>query len=209
GVKLKLDGEKLQLREKTYERLADEKPEPLPSKWAGLIGEYGWDHNTLYILEKDGKLHALIEWVFLYPLEEESADVYRFPDYGLYHDEKLVFTRGKDGRATRVEAANVVFGRRKVDGENGETFKVRPARPLAGRRREARAARPPREKGEFRKPDLVELTALDGTIKLDIRYATTNNFLGTPFYTSARAYLQRPAAEALVRVHKKLGEQGY
>ena len=42
-----------------------------PAKWAGLIGEYGWDHNTLFILEKDGKLHALIEWFFLYPLEEE------------------------------------------------------------------------------------------------------------------------------------------
>ena len=44
---------------------------------------------------------------------------------------------------------------------------------------------------------------------LDIRYATTNNFLSTPFYSSARAFLQRPAAEALVRVHKKLSEQDY
>ena len=56
--------------------------------------------------------------------------------------------------------------------------------------------------GEFRKPDLVELVALDPTIRLDIRYATTNNFLGVPFYTSARAFLQRPAAEALLRAHQ-------
>jgi len=27
--------------------------------------------------------------------------------------------------------------------------------------------------------------------RLDIRYATDNNFLGTPFYTSARAFMQR------------------
>src|SRR5207302_6979184 len=67
----------------------------------------------------------------------------------------------------------------------------------------------PRETGDFRKPDLVDLTKLDPGIKLDIRYATTNNFLSIPFYTSAKAFLQRPAAEALVRVHKKLAEQGY
>ena len=76
-------------------------------------------------------------------------------------------------------------------------------------RREALAAQPPVEKKQFRKSDLIEVTALDPTVKLDIRYATTNNFLSTPFYTSAKAYLQRPAAEALVRAHKKLAKQGY
>ena len=82
-------------------------------------------------------------------------------------------------------------------------------RPVEELRKEALAAKPPEEKGDFRKPDLVELTKLDDTIKLDIRYATTNNFLSTPFYTSAKAFMQKPAAEALVRVHKKLHEQGY
>ena len=70
-------------------------------------------------------------------------------------------------------------------------------------------AGPPREKGPFRKPDLVELVSLDPTIKLDIRYATTNNFVGRPVYTEARAFLQRPAAEALVRAHQALKEKGY
>src|SRR4051812_33535259 len=49
----------------------------------------------------------------------------------------------------------------------------------------------------LRKPDLVELTLLDPTLKLDIRYATANNFIGRPVYKQARAFLQRPAAEAL------------
>jgi D-alanyl-D-alanine dipeptidase len=60
----------------------------------------------------------------------------------------------------------------------------------------------------LRKPDLVELTLLDPTLKLDIRYATSNNFLGRPVYKQARAFLQRPAAEALVRVNKRLAKQG-
>jgi len=53
------------------------------------------------------------------------------------------------------------------------------------------------------------LVKLDPTIKLDIRYAATNNFLGTPVYTQARAFLQRPAAEGLLRAHRELQAQGY
>ena len=68
---------------------------------------------------------------------------------------------------------------------------------------------PPKEAGPFRQPDLVELVKLDPTIKLDIRYATKNNFLGRPVYKQARAFLQRPAAEALVRVNQKLRAQGF
>src|SRR6266849_1639469 len=68
---------------------------------------------------------------------------------------------------------------------------------------------PPKEPGPFRQPDLVELVRLEPTIKLDIRYATKNNFLGRPVYRQARAFLQRPAAEALVRAHRALREKGY
>lgn len=68
---------------------------------------------------------------------------------------------------------------------------------------------PPKETGPFREPDLVELIKLDSTIKLDIRYATKNNFLGKPVYKQARAFLQRPAAEALVRVNHQLKSLGF
>jgi D-alanyl-D-alanine dipeptidase len=70
-------------------------------------------------------------------------------------------------------------------------------------------AGPPREAGRFRAPDLVELVTLDPTIKLDIRYATDHNFVGRPVYPEARAFLQRPAAEALVRAHRSLRPKGY
>ena len=89
------------------------------------------------------------------------------------------------------------------------SFRITPLRPVPELRAEALKASPPHEQGNFRKPDLVELTRLDPTIKLDVRYATTNDFLGTPLYTQARAFLQRPAAEALVRAHRELKAQGY
>ena len=68
---------------------------------------------------------------------------------------------------------------------------------------------PPVDPKATRRAELVELTTLDGTIKLDIRYATTNNFVGKPVYQEARAFLQRPAAEALVAAHRELGKSGY
>lgn len=207
GLKFKIDGDALVLNER-FQREPVPKPAAAPERWAGLIGEYGWDHNVLYILEKEGKLHALIEWFFLYPLEEVGENEFRFPDFGLYHDEKLIFSRDGSGRATQVVAANVLFKRRPIDGEDS-TFRIRSVRPIEEIRKEAMVAQPPNEGVSFRKQELVELTTLDPTIKLDIRYAGTNNFVGVPFYQSARAFLQKPAAEALVRAHRKLKEQGY
>jgi D-alanyl-D-alanine dipeptidase len=103
-----------------------------------------------------------------------------------------------------------VYKRRQVGPEEGATqLRVKPLRPVSELLKEALAAEPPKEGGEFRAPDLVELTKLDPTIKLEIRYATTNNFLGTPFYSEARAFMQRPAAEAVVRANRKLRAQGY
>jgi zinc D-Ala-D-Ala dipeptidase len=88
-------------------------------------------------------------------------------------------------------------------------FRIHPQRPVEVLRKEALAAQPPKEKGTFRKPDLVELIKLDPTIKLDIRYATSQNFLSTPMYSQARAFMQRPAAEALIQAHRTLKAKGY
>lgn len=93
--------------------------------------------------------------------------------------------------------------------EAQQSFKIQPLRPVPELRAEALKAQPPVEQGEFLKPDLVELVKLDPTIKLDIHYASSNNFLGTPLYEEARAFLERPAAEALVRANRKLHQQGY
>jgi len=66
---------------------------------------------------------------------------------------------------------------------------------------------PPKEENK-REARLVELITLDPSIKLDIRYATENNFVGKKVYPEARAFLQKPAAKALVKVHQKLKKQG-
>ncbi len=89
--------------------------------------------------------------------------------------------------------------RRDVGTRDGETFKIRPLKPIEELRASALAAVPPKESTEFLESELVELTTLDPTIKLDVRYASTNNFTGAVFYQSAKAFMQRPAAEAVAR----------
>ncbi|MFC4822362.1 M15 family metallopeptidase [Dokdonella ginsengisoli] len=88
-------------------------------------------------------------------------------------------------------------------------FRIEPVRPVTELLPQALAATPPHEAGEFRAPDLIEPAELDPSIRLDIRYATTRNFLGTALYSQPRAFLQRPAAQALVRVQRTLAADGY
>jgi len=185
------------------------KPKPVPERWKGLLGEYGWDYDELYVLERDGKLTALIEWFEYDPLRPISRNVFAFPHAGLYDGEQAVFTRDPNGVATQVRVGGVVFPRINLGGIAGPFFHIHPVKPIAELRREALAAKPPKQTGQFRKPDLVDVTSLDPTIKLDIRYATTRDFLRAPVYTEAMAFLQRPAAEALARVAHALERRGY
>ena len=89
-----------------------------------------------------------------------------------------------------------------------QVFRLTPLRPVEELRREALAAEPPVESGK-RAADLVELVTLDPTIHLDVRYAGRDNFLSTPVYTQGRAFMQRPAAEALVAANAELRQHGW
>jgi len=128
-------------------------------------------------------------------------------------DSKRGGRRQREGRAllpvTRRLACAGWLVWQAVAQTNSGIFRIHPVRPVAELRAEALAAKPPEEPGHFRPSDLVDLSALDPRIKLDIRYATSDNFLSTPVYSSARAFLQRPAAEALLRAHRELLQQGY
>ncbi|SHK43668.1 serine hydrolase [Rhodothermus profundi] len=189
----------------TWERADDPVPAPMPERWRPYIGRYGWPHNTLYILEQDGHLYALIEWFFYYPLIEVGPDEFRMPDYGLYMGERVAFVRTTDGRVAGVRIGGVFWERWP---ETDTLFRIQPIRPVAELMQEVQSLQPPTETGPFQEVELVDLQQLDPTIRLDLRYATADNFLGTPLYRTARALLQRPAAEALVRVQQRLRRLG-
>ncbi|MHC5064611.1 MAG: serine hydrolase [Planctomycetota bacterium] len=187
----------------------DAEPAPAAERFLPLIGEYGWDHDVLYIFEDAGKLCCLIEWFARYPLIEIGPDHYRMPDRGMYPGEELRFERDDSGAVQALRVGAVRFPRRPVGVGAGATFKIEPLHPPERLRELAAAGAAPKEEGEFRAPELVDLSeALEG-LQLDIRYASTNNFMGLQFYPRAVAMLQRPAAEALARAQAILAESGY
>lgn len=187
-----------------------QKPKEPPRSWLPLIGEYGPEREPLYVLERAGHLWALFGRGEASRLDEISLNVFRVATGGMQEKQQLVFKRDARGRAVNATVANVVYDRRQVGPTDGSgQLTVEPLRPVAELLKEAMLAAPPLESGDFQPSDLVEIVTLDPTIKLDIRYATTNNFLGSVFYAEARAFLQRPAALAVVRAHRVLKRSGY
>lgn len=57
---------------------------------------------------------------------------------------------------------------------------------------------------------LLEVTTLAPGVRVELRYATRNNFTGAvlPGYEGNRAYLRREAAQALARVEQRLETEG-
>ncbi|MFN2427442.1 MAG: M15 family metallopeptidase, partial [Candidatus Binatia bacterium] len=99
---------------------------------------------------------------------------------------------------------------------NGTNLEAEPVRILTvfmgaqGKPTTMKADPPPmlEQLAEGRRSELVELAPSAPALRLDLRYATTNNFTGRVVYPAARAFLQRPAAEALRRVSERARSKG-
>ena len=193
-------------------------PSPIPAappdRWLGLIGEYDEKGRTWYVAEREGHLAIGDSAGRFTPLTEHGASMFALEEPLGPHDHSgtnvLIFTRDADGRATAMKWGDRTLARRNIEPRAGTNqLRVVPVRPVAELRTEALAASPPAEPAAARAPELVELVTLDPTIRLEVRYATTNNFLGEKFYDQGRAFMQRPAAEALVRANRSLRSVGY
>jgi D-alanyl-D-alanine dipeptidase len=189
-------------------------PADAPTAWKQLVGVY--EHSSLnrpkvkmIVLEVDGKLFIQLDRMTgkREEIEEGKGDGFIADSNGRTY----LYDEHRDAAGTVISFSYLTetFTRTDSSSDPAHYFHIRPSKPVAQLRAAALAAKPPAEPGPFRKPDLVELAPLDPAIHLDIRYAQFNNFLSTPIYTQARAFLQRPAAEALVRVLHKLQPLGY
>lgn len=57
--------------------------------------------------------------------------------------------------------------------------------------------------------ELVELTDLDDSFVIDMRYATEDNFTGQKIYSQARCFLVRGTAEKLIAANREFAQMGY
>jgi D-alanyl-D-alanine dipeptidase len=185
---------------------SDRAPAPPPANWLGLLGEYGDGPLFRIVAEQEGRLQLVDSALHVTPLARRG-DAEFVTDPG---SERVRFERDATGHGTALLLGSVRLARNEIEPRAGTNqLRVTPVRPVEELRAEALAASPPAEAGPFTANDLVELVRLDSTIHLEIRYATTNNFLGTRVYDQARAFMQRPAAEALVRANRTLRPLGY
>jgi D-alanyl-D-alanine dipeptidase len=157
-----------------------------------VIGQYGEPDKVLTIYERDRKI--FVDGLGIHERELSQTGI-KFME-GEPRAQGLML----DGQYLPYRD----FGREVV-----ETIQAKVKADPAAVRKAALAATPPAEPAPRRPADLVDLTTVDPRIKLDIRYATSNNFMGFPLYERAGAYLQRPAAEALGRAQEALATQGY
>lgn len=181
------------------------KPAPPPAAWLALIGAYASGGDTLYVFEDRGALAVLAPRPGPARLAAVSDSVFTLasPRPALYDARNIVIRPGE------IRLGRVTLRRLAMGPADGGQLRLQPVRPVAELIEIDRTLTPPAESGAFLAPDLVEPVAINPTIHLDIRYATTNNFLGSVFYASAHAFLQRPAAEALARAARALRPTGY
>ena len=184
------------------------KPADIQRAWRPLVGEYGPEQTSFMVLEKSGQLVLRENDGTEINLQRAAGGTFTLskpPGAPL----PVYFGGELKGHAVSISFGDLTFPRRTLGPEEGQFFRIQPARSIDELREEALATSPPHEDGQFRDPDLVDLTSLDSSVHLDIRYATANDFLGTPVYTQARAFLQRPAADALLRALLHLTPLGY
>ena len=195
-----------------------EQPQNTANDATELLGLYQDNMGRFLLRERDGTLELLYDVkhsadeefkdYVVFSLQRIGRDDYRLIEDGLLGCRVLVrFERDAQGRGVVCQVGNRQFSRHFYGPDKGQIFRIQPLLPLSVLKQ--KAAVQPRKEGDFLQPDLVEVVTLDSTIKLDIRYATDNNFLGLALYDEPRAFLQRTAAEALVRVQKKLAIYNY
>lgn len=162
------------------------------------VGQYGDKAAPLTVFEKDGALFVDGMGLSSARLSPRGAGRYAIAGGG-----ELVLAKS----AVRLNGKTLAFHDFGAESQAAVRRTVH-ADPVALRRR-ALAATPPVETGPYLPNDLVDLTSIDPGIRIDIRYAGSNNFMGIPLYERAAAFLQRPAAEALGRAQKTLAAKGY
>lgn len=162
-----------------------------------LIGDYGEPERFVTIGEADGALFAIGMGLdgMLTPAE---PGVWRAVD-----GRRLYFSEG--GQSVVING--LLNPRRDFGAEAQARIRAAVRADPAALRQRALAATPPAPQPGARAADLVALTGVG--LRLDIRYATADNFMGLPVYDRPGAFLQRPAAEALGRVLAALRAQGF
>ncbi|HEY2464591.1 MAG TPA: M15 family metallopeptidase [Steroidobacteraceae bacterium] len=183
-------------------------PPDAPRDLKRLIGEYRSPDEKLTIYEAGGQLRA--DGLGLHQAALRQITATRFSAEATPMPKTaLQFELDRDGQPVSVTVGASQLQFKDIGQDVVAQIRAGVNSNSGQLRATALAAKPPAEAAAKRPFDLVDLATIDPTIKFDIRYAGSNNFIGFPLYERAAAFLQRPAAEALGRVERSLAAKGY
>ena len=104
-----------------------------------------------------------------------------------------------------VGSIGIYFGSNNSD----DTFYIIPIKEISELREISKNSNPPTLDSLDSHKKLVDLKKLDDEFQLDIRYASTNNFMRSKFYKNERAFFNKSAADRLIEAKNDLKELGY
>ncbi|MCC3859809.1 M15 family metallopeptidase [Pseudemcibacter aquimaris] len=193
-----------------------EKPAASPASLVPMFGEYMMGDKKIIIREDGGRLQAVFnptydgstpEELKFWPLSFISPGKYTYSFKGEFAN--IIFQFNDDGVAKSFMLGNDLYVRNFIEPRDGNTFKVTLDKPIEEYIADALKGTPPAASDDALEADLVDVSKYIDNVKLDVRYATNNNFLSAPTYSEAKSFIQRPAAEALVKANESLNELGY
>jgi len=89
------------------------------------------------------------------------------------------------------------------------TFYITPIKNISELREISKNSNPPALDSLDSHKKLIDLKKLDNNFQLDIRYASTNNFMRSQFYENEKAFFNSSAADRLIDAKNELKELGY
>ena len=104
-----------------------------------------------------------------------------------------------------IGSIGIYFGSNNSD----DTFYIIPIKEISELREISKNSNPPILDSLDSHKKLVDLKKLDDEFQLDIRYASTNNFMRSKFYENERAFFDISAADRLIEAKNELKELGY
>ncbi len=133
-------------------------PDDVRDEWRPLIGEYADDADTVSVLEDEGSL-VLLLW------HSDPQALIGSPDgtFTTGAAERVSVGHRANGQVESLSLDDRVFNRLSLGAEDGGTFRIDPLMGADALLEAALAGYPPKETGEFRVSELVELVTLDST----------------------------------------------
>ena len=195
-------------------------PRECPKDLKYLLGMYYGNGEQFVIRERNGELELLYrttreDYKFAnsnqFPLKKERFDSYTLLEAGPMNNTEtsVRFERDPDGYGITCKIGGNRYSRAFFGPDREKPFRIPQPSDWQGLKKAASEAAIPSALTTGKQAELVDVTKAITGIKLDLRYAGTNNCFGMSIVDVKKAYLDRVAAGALGRVQKRLADYGY